>query len=106
MRPGLLKHYITLQIPSSSKNAMGEWVTSWSDWVSCHASIEPNSGKMFYEAMQANSEAQGKIRIRFRTGVQPTMRVKYGQRIFKILSIVQPGERRRELHLMYKEELD
>jgi len=34
------------------------------------------------------------------------MRVKYGDRIFKIISIVHPFEKRQELHILYKEALD
>jgi SPP1 family predicted phage head-tail adaptor len=106
MRAGLLRHRLTLQIPSKSTNAFGEWIESWSDWVTVWGSIEPNLGKRYFEAKQANSEVQGLIRIRYRTGVKPTMRVKFGDRTFRIISIVHPFEKRQELHLLYKEELD
>lgn len=106
MRAGRLRHRITLQIPSRGQNALGEWVDSWNDWVTIWGSIEPNTGKRYFEAMQASSEVQGTIVIRYRNGVLPTMRVTYGGRVFKIISIVQPKENMKELHLLYKEALD
>ena len=101
-----MRHRITIEIVSRSQNEIGEWYDSWSTWATVWGSIEPNSGKRYFEAMQANSEVQGTIIIRYRTGVLPTMRVKYGGRTFKILSIVQPKENMKELQLLYKEALD
>lgn len=106
MRAGRLKNRVIIQIPTKIKNAIGEWYDAWSDWANVWASIEPNSGKTYYAGLQANSVVEGKIVIRYRTGVQPTMRVKYGNRYFKILSVVHPQERKKELHLMYQEALD
>lgn len=106
MNIGRMRHRVTLQIPSKSENAFNEWIESWSDWVTVWASIEPNAGKRYFEAQQANSEVQGLVRIRYRDGVLPTMRVKYGDRYFEIIAVVHPQERRRELLLYYKEALD
>jgi SPP1 family predicted phage head-tail adaptor len=106
MRAGRLRHRVTIQIPAKTKNDIGEWYETFATWVTVWASIEPNSGKTYFEGLQANSEVEGKIVIRYRTGVKPTMRVKYGNRYFKILSIVHPQERKKELDLMYKESLD
>lgn len=106
MRAGLLRHRLTFEIPSKTKNDFDEWVESWSDWATIWGSIEPNLGKRYFEAKQANSEVEGLIRIRYRDGVLPIMRARYGNRIFKFLSIVHPFERKRELHILYKEALD
>lgn len=106
MRAGLLRHRLTIQIPSKSRNDFGELIESWNDWATVWGSIEPNLGKRYFEAKQANSEVQGLIRIRYRTGLLPTMRVKYGDQIFKIISIVHPFEKKQELHILYKEALD
>jgi len=106
MRAGLLRHRLTFEIPSQTQNDFDEWVESWSTWVTVWGSIEPNLGKRYFEAKQANSEVEGLMRIRYRDGLLPTMRVKYGDRIFKIISIVQPFEKKRELHILYKEALD
>jgi len=106
MRAGRLRNYITIQRATRTQNSMGEWVTGWSDWWSGYASIEPNTGRRYYEAQAANSEAQGIIRLRHMTGVLPTMRALYGNRVLRFLTVVHPREDRRELHVYYKEDLD
>lgn len=106
MNIGKLRHRITLQTASQSQNDFGEWVTSYTNWATVWAAIEPNLGKRYMEAKQANSEVQGVIRIRYKSGVLPTMRVTYGTQVFEIVSIVHPQEQQKELHILYKEALD
>lgn len=106
MRFGWLKHRVTIQIPTRSQNSFKEWVESWSTWKTVWASIEPTSGKRYFEAKQANADIDGIIRIRYLTGLQPFMRIKYGSRIFQIKSIITPREYRSEIHIYYKEALD
>ncbi len=106
MRAGRLRHRVTIQQASHSTNAMGETYMSYSDWKTVWASIEPNSGRMYYEAQQANSEVEGTIVMRYIDGLVPAMRVSYGSRIFRILAIVHRDEKGKELHLLYKEDRD
>ena len=106
MRAGRLRQRIIIQKPVRTKNAMGEEYDEWTTWVTVWSSIEPSSGKDYFEAKQANSEVDGKVVIRYLTGLKPTFRIKYGQRILQIISIVQPQERRTEIQIMYKENLD
>ena len=106
MNIGKLRHRVTFQEATSSQNDFDEWITSYSDWATVWAAIEPNTGKRYFEAKQANSEVQGIIRIRYRDGVLPTMRIVYGDQTFSIVSIVHPLERKKELHILYKEALD
>lgn len=106
MRAGELRHRITLQYQVRSQNAMKEWISTWIDYVSVWAAIEPASGTTYYAAKQAESATDGRVRIRYRTGIKPTMRILHGERVLNIVSIIQPKENRRELHLMYTEAKD
>ncbi len=106
MRIGELKQRIELQIPSRSQNSIGEWVDTFVTQATIWAAIEPLSGNRLFQAQQANSQVQGIIRIRYRSNIEPTMRIKQGERIFKILSIINLNEANEELHLLYKEALD
>jgi len=101
-----MRHRITFQYQQKAPNAIGEPVTTWADWQTVWASIDPNTGKRYYQALQANAEVDGIIRVRYLNGVKPTMRVKYGSRIFKIVSILDVQERRRELRVYYQEAKD
>lgn len=106
MRAGRLRHRIIIQRNIPTQSVQGEWAESWSTFITVWGSIEPLRGKEFLEAAQSNSQVQGKVVIRYREGILPSMRIKYGSRILRILSIVHLQERRRELDLMYKEDLD
>ena len=106
MQSGRLRHRVIIQIPARTKNAFDEWTESWQTWATVWASIEPLRGKRYFDAKQANSEVEGIIRIRYRDGILPTMRVMYGSRIFRIISIIHPKEQRQELNIFYKESLD
>jgi SPP1 family predicted phage head-tail adaptor len=106
VRAGDLKHQIIIQVAQKSKNSMGEFVDTWSTWATVWAAIEPASGKNYYAAKQLNAEVDGVCRIRYRTGVLPTMRILYGSRVLRIVSIVNPKETNEELQLFYKELLD
>ena len=65
MRAGLLRHRLTIQKSTRTKNDFDEWVDSWSDFLTVWGSVEPNLGKRYFEAKQANSEVEGLIRIRY-----------------------------------------
>jgi SPP1 family predicted phage head-tail adaptor len=106
MRAGDYRHRLIFQIPQRSKNSMGEWVDTFADWATVWAAVEPNTGRRYFEALQASAEAQGLCRIRYRKGVLPTMRISYEGRTLLIVSIVQPREKREELHIYYRELLD
>lgn len=106
MKAGDLKHRLELQAPIISANDMLETIQTYTTQATVWGAVEPLSGNLLFNAQQANSEAQGRIRIRYRSDIQPTWRVKYGNRYLKILSIINPFERNQELHILYKEALD
>jgi SPP1 family predicted phage head-tail adaptor len=103
MRAGDLKQRIELQIPSRSQNSMGEWIDTFATQATVWGAIEPLSGNRLFLAQQANSQIQGVVRIRYRSGVVPTMKLKFGQRYFQILAIIDRDEEHKELQLFYKE---
>jgi len=106
MRAGIMRHRITIQEQQRAPNAIGEMVTTWADWQTVWGSIEPNTGKRYYEALQANAEVDGIIRTRYLKGVSPTMRIIYGSRVLSIVSILNVQERRKELRIYYREARD
>ncbi|RKN86746.1 phage head closure protein [Paenibacillus ginsengarvi] len=67
------------------------------------AGIEPLQGRELYAAMRENAEVTTRIPIRWRTGVDRTMFVRYKEMEFEILYIIHPKFDKKELHLMCKE---
>ena len=105
MRAGELRHRVTIQQKSVTRNTFGEEVVTWQDVATVWAAIEPLRGREFFESQQVNAEVTTRIRIRYRPGITPTMRVVFGNRVFDIQAVINVDERNRELHLMCREEV-
>lgn len=102
--PGEYRHIITFQTKSGEKNSYGENTASnWTDVLTTRAGIYPVSGKEFFAAETVNSEVTHKINIRYLKGVSPDMRIKFGVRIFNIISIINFQEKNVEFQLLCKE---
>lgn len=72
---GAMDQRITLQSPSSTVDGLGQRVETWTTEVALWASVQPLRGREFFAAGAINSEAQVRVRIRYRAGVTPAMRV-------------------------------
>jgi len=103
MNPGELKHRVTIQERSVTRDTDGGESESWVDFATVWAAVEPLQGREFFAAQQTNSEVTGKVRLRYLAGVKPTMRVLFGARVFDILAAVCPAEDQRETVLMVRE---
>jgi len=103
MRAGDLRHRITLQQKTETRDSFGAVIETWNDVATLYASIEPLRGKEFFDAQQVNAEVTIRIRIRYRSGVTPNMRVLFGTRTFDIQSVINVDERNREMILMCRE---
>jgi SPP1 family predicted phage head-tail adaptor len=96
VRAGALRHRVTLQsrvAGSPQQRPSGEPDETWADMATVFA------------AQQVHSEITGRIRIRWRTGVNASLRVTYGGRSYNILAVIDPEERHRELVLLMAEGL-
>lgn len=105
-RAGLFRHYMTIQEASISRSAMGTEIKTWGTLAQVWAEIRPIRGGEAVEAQQDWSTVQCRIRIRHRTDVTPQMRIVYGSRLFEILAVTDPAERREILELTCTEQLD
>lgn len=107
--PGKMRHRITFQQFSGTLDDFGDPLQTdddnWADVATTWAAIDPISGREFYAAEQSQSEVSHKIRCRYRTGLDTAMRITYGKRRFKIISLIDWEERHESLLLMCKEVL-
>lgn len=78
---------------------LDEWVPVAEVW----AAIEPLRGREYFAARAEHAEVTTRIRIRYREGIDRTMRVKYGDIEFEILHIIHTDFAKKELQLMCKE---
>jgi SPP1 family predicted phage head-tail adaptor len=100
---GKLNKRVTLQRLVNTRGTSGELVESWQDEATVWAAVEPLSGREYWQAQEMASETSIRVRIRYRAGLVPTMRVVYGARHFEILSIIDLEEGHREMQLMCRE---
>lgn len=98
MDPGKLNHRITFQIQNLDSEE-----EEWNDIVTTWASINPISGREYYQAETINSDLTHKVRLRYRKGITPDMRILYKDRIFNIVSVINEYEKNTMFQLMCRE---
>lgn len=99
----IFRHRITLQELVTGQDEAGQPVQEWQDVATVWAAVEPLRGREYWAAAQVQSEVTTRIRIRYRSGIRPDMRVLYGGRVFNVTAVIDPEERHVELQLMCRE---
>ena len=103
MKAGALRHRCWILTPTHA-NSAGTVTTTWGTTTVCWASLEPIRGREWYEShMAENAEITARVRMRYVANLAPTMRLSFNSRTFDIVSIINPGERNRELEIMVNE---
>lgn len=97
--PGRMRHRITVQLSSEASDGAGGTVTTWTDTVSAWAALEPLTGRETREAAGIGSSVTHTVTMRYRTGIAPSARVVYGARVFRVVAVRDPEERKRQLIL-------
>ena len=72
------------------------WVTAFRCWCS----MEPLSGKEFWEAAAANRENEVRFTIRYRRDVTPEMRIRLYDTVYDITSITDKNNRHVMLEIL------
>ncbi|MDI3391441.1 phage head closure protein [Pseudomonas sp. V98_8] len=86
MRAGRLRQRITFQQPGMIQDpGTGEMLPGWVPvWEAVPAAVEPLSARDLIAAQAGQSEASGRIVIRYRAGVLPTMRILHRGDVYNI----------------------
>jgi len=105
-----LRHRVTIQTPVETQNTYGEAETRWQNLATAvWADIEPLRGREYFAAKQINAEVEARIKIRYRNDMTAKMKLVHGPTCvcmstatdeYLIDSIIDVGERHREMHLM------
>lgn len=106
INPGEYRHKIIFQKLVNIQNGYGEPTGVWTDILPARAGIYPLSGKEFYAAETVSSEVTHKINMRYKSGITSDMRIKFGERIFELISPpINFQEKNIELQLLCKESM-
>lgn len=103
MKIGSLRHRVTIESSSASRDAVGGEVLTWASVATVWAAVEPLAGREFLDARRLEAEVSTRIRIRYRAGLVPGMRVTWGDHVYDILAVLERESRRREIDLMCRE---
>lgn len=100
---GDLNKRITIQAPTRASDGMGNFTESWNDLATVWAAIWPMSANEYKQAMQNVMIVSHRIRIWYRSAFKASWRIKFGNRYFNIVSIINQNEKNEYLDLMCKE---
>lgn len=101
---GDLNKRITIQAPTKVSDGMGGFSTVFSTVASSvAAAIWPVSASDQIQAQATVLVVSHRIRIRYRSVLKTSWRIKFGNRYFTIVSITCPNEAREFIDIMCKE---
>ena len=105
MRAGPLRCRVTIEATVETQGSDGSVIHSWETFATAWASIEPLIGKEYFAQQREQATVSHKIRMRHIAGITHKMRIAWGTRLFEIESVLNVGERNREIVLMCSETL-
>jgi SPP1 family predicted phage head-tail adaptor len=103
MKIGSLRHRVALQQKTIAEDNLMQQSEIWTEIATVWACIEPLSGREYFAAKQINAEISVRITIRYLPGIKTDIRAVLDGRIFEVLAVINPEERRKALILMCKE---
>ena len=108
MRAGRLRHRISIQQKSVTRDSYGAETITWSTVCTVWGAVEPIRGREFLEQAMNGAELTTRIVIRTQRSesLTPAMRATWGSHVYDIQSIVNVDERDRETQLLCREILD
>lgn len=107
MNIGELRHRITFQtLSDETTNENGFPLPDderYTDYKSVWSAVYPLKGTEFWSAKTTNTENTVKFICRYISGINSDMRIKYGNRKFNIIGIIDIDERHKWLQIMATE---
>ena len=97
---GEFNQLVTLRARAAGVDALGQPSKNWTDIAKDWAIVEPLTGREFFSAGQQQSSLVVRIRMRYRAGVLPSMRVQWGSVSFDIVSVADVAGEGHTLELM------
>jgi len=100
---GDLRHRITIQTHTETRDAIGGVVKTWISSSKRWGSIRPLSGQELVSAKQVDPKVSHKIVIRYQEGLTTDQRLLNNSRVFNISSILNIQERDKLMVILAKE---
>lgn len=101
--PGLLRHRLVLEEPVESADGAGGVTRSFSPVATLWAEVTPVSAARAFEAERSGARITHRIGIRFADDITTKCRFRFGERIFRIVSLRDRDGRKRFLTIEAEE---
>ena len=88
MRPGLLNSRVVVQQQSTTQDALGQPVLSWSTFATLWADVRHTSGIEAIKDSAIASVVRASIRVRYRGDLTAAMRVIHGSTTYNIVAVL------------------
>lgn len=85
MRAGELRHLVSLEKYVETQDAFGQPKMAYQELMKAWAEIRPLLSYESFNEKQENTEQTHRIKIRYRPGIEQTMRFKYDNRYFEVV---------------------
>jgi SPP1 family predicted phage head-tail adaptor len=85
------------------RDSYGTQAETWETYSVHFAAIEPLTGREFLEAQAQQARVDHRVRFRYdrvTAGIKTGMRLRRGEILYDITSVVNPNMRNREIHVM------
>lgn len=102
--PGMLRTELALQTTALTPDGMGGSAETWTETAIVFAHVEPAGAADFRRANRHVQETTHRVTIRYREGIEAGMRFVRNNRIFRIVTVIDPDETGRYLVCNTKEE--
>lgn len=97
LKAGKLRHRVTLQIlQTEQEDSDGEVVETYTSIGDAWADVRMLSGREFIEADARQSNVVATILVRYRPGIEPSMRVIHRGRVFHVEAVLDDPNSGRE----------
>lgn len=103
MRAHRLKDRVIVQAAVASRDGTGEELLTWQEHCARWAGVEPVSGKEVWSEHQQTGTQMIRVVLRYDTdtaAITPKMRVSHDGGFYDIESVINVGNRNREIHLV------
>ena len=100
---GKFRHLVWVQKATRTRDKVGQWREVWTDDFQLWVAMWPTSAARIVDAEKLSFAASMRMRCWFTDRVQYANRIRYGERIFQVVSLVVPDEARKYLDIICQE---
>lgn len=103
MKPGRMNKRVTLQQPGGVPDGAGGMTEGYTDVATVWAEVEPLREEEVVASQRIEGRVTHRVGMWYRPGVKEDMRLTFEGRALDIVSIIDPKEEHKELHLLCRE---